>query len=441
MPRRVIFLAALISVVALVCYIYYFNMTKVTMSFGPTEQLTLPLALIIIGAFIVGILVAALFAFFLLTGRAITIGSLKRSLNQLKSRGVTLVSGREELAAGNYGAAATTFKKLVEKDPEDMQARILLAETYNSQGDYASALGVLDRARAEQKDNVEALFLAADLHDKLGNRTAAYDNVSMVLKTQERNKFALERLVKYCKELERYGSGIEFLQKLIRISPRYEHEELQTKMAELEFQRAIKDSGGNEDQLKTSVTQVANRHRNYAPALSELAAIEKRAGRAEVANKFNLKAYRASGDPKFLAEVAKNTMDKADGDKAVAVVRKAIKGDSEQDSLGQLFLVNLLLSLDREGEAKEELEKLKQQLQSPSHKPVLTLIEAELFRRDGNFEKAFAILYAALGKTVPQLGELSLNSNSFSNGKGIDGKSPDETLKISGSDSLSQISS
>ena len=64
---------------------------------------------------------------------------------------------------------------------EDIIARVELSRSLEGQGQAREALRVLEEARASDPKNVEVLFRAAELNQSLNNKTAAIDNLALVL--------------------------------------------------------------------------------------------------------------------------------------------------------------------------------------------------------------------------------------------------------------------
>src|SRR5690606_11124128 len=122
---------------------------------------------------------------------------------------------------------------------DDMEARVLLAETYRREGDLNAALRVLEDARMEQKRNPELLLQAADINEQQLNYTAAYDNTALVLKLSPKNHGVLERLVGYCRRLERYDEAIAHQEQVLKLTSGADYEREQDRLAHLELERTL----------------------------------------------------------------------------------------------------------------------------------------------------------------------------------------------------------
>ncbi len=88
---------------------------------------------------------------------------------------VLLLRGVLHMESGNAVLAADAFGALVQAQPDNRQARILLGRAQYEMGDLASAAGSLAPAVAQADADPYVLTLAARVQERLGNRTLADD--------------------------------------------------------------------------------------------------------------------------------------------------------------------------------------------------------------------------------------------------------------------------
>lgn len=86
--------------------------------------------------------------------------------------GLLYISGMANYAAGNLEAATQDLQSFIAKEPQSLNASILLAELYESDNSYASAIKVLERFGKEAETNLSlgaklcALYLKTNLNHK-----------------------------------------------------------------------------------------------------------------------------------------------------------------------------------------------------------------------------------------------------------------------------------
>jgi tetratricopeptide (TPR) repeat protein len=401
--RLVKLLVVAVLITAAVCYLFYLNPEAVTLHWGSgSEQIISgPLALVLVVAFFIGVFTAAVFAF--LIGVRYQLRDWKQSrLERLReSHAQLLVQAREQLAAENFAAARGLLQKIIDKDPADIVARIQLAEVEKRQGQVDEALRILDQARAGQKKNLELLFFAAELQEQQGNRTAAADNLRLVLAKDQRNSKALEALVLHCRALGQFSQAEDYQQQLIRLARtnaeqanRLEH------LAELELESALYSRTEDPAEFRDKLERLLQRHRDFVPALYELGCLEQEALNLDKANKLFSKAYKLSPQPRFLEAIAKLWLGVDEPARALANVRNLIQSAEltrEQALDGRVFFICLLLYLENIDEAVREREKLRSEnSDSRRYQAELAVVDALLLKRNAGIEEAFDVVLDSL---------------------------------------------
>ena len=90
--------------------------------------------------------------------------------------------GAEAFNAGDVAGAISKFQQAADLDPTLVQARMVLAKLYYSQGNHAEALARAEEVVALEPDNVEALRIAYDSARRLGQSeraAAALDSLAV----------------------------------------------------------------------------------------------------------------------------------------------------------------------------------------------------------------------------------------------------------------------
>lgn len=393
---RIIKLLFVLLIIGVVSYVFYLNPTPAEVKFGPNSFWRMPMALILIVTFCVGALTTAVFAFFVGIKLRLRSWRENRQVEMVKNHVSLITMAREQLALGNLPAARTAFQKVIEKDPSDIPARVLLAKTYQREGKAKEALAVLENARIEQKSNIELLLAASDINSELGNETAAHDNAALVLKLAPKNRFALERLAKSAEKLSRFDEAISYQQQLIKASSSSEHAKREEDLAELKLQAAKAKHQEDHVQLQRTLEEIRHEHK-HSPAVIDALAMNARALEDyDSASKLWLKLYQETTNVRCLAEIATTWLKAEEPGKAVAVVRNAISQKGAKTD-AKLFFVSLLIQLTMLGEAKQVFDQIDPaELTNQELRDDYSLLKATLLRHDGQLDQAIAELTALI---------------------------------------------
>ncbi|MCB0322678.1 MAG: DUF1049 domain-containing protein, partial [Bdellovibrionales bacterium] len=392
MSGRIVKLLVLLLIAAAVSYVFYLNPGPVEVTYRPGVSWRLPLALVLIATFFVGVLLTALFAFAIGIKLQFATWRVNRRAQQTKDHHDLIGEARAELALGNFGAARALFQKVIQRDADDLEARVLLAESYRREGEDRAALRILEEARMEQRQNPELLLLASDLNEKLGNPTAAHDNAALVYKVAPRNPMVLARLVHTCGQLGRFDEAVSYQEQLVKLLSGDPYQHAQEHLAGLKLRRALAAPTESAETLRATLNDILKQHRDFVPALAELAAMECDALHFEEATKFWLRAFEASKNPLYLERIASMWIHADEPSRAVATVRNTLHPRGAKAPLsaaGQIFFVNLLLHLEMIDEARKEFERLKAiPLADEELRAAFALVKARILEREGRVDEA-----------------------------------------------------
>ncbi len=399
MTSRIVKVSILFLLGALVTYIFLLNPESAEVSLPVGGSFKAPMALVLLAAFSAGFFVMFLFSMLFSIRQQLQVRKIKKQAEMVRNHQALITSAREQLALGNFSKAKGFFQKVVDRDPEDVTARVLLSECFQREGDAKAALRILEDARVEQKQNVELLLQAADLNKELGNHTAAFDNAALVLKLQPQSLSALERVSVEAAELGDYEKAISFTKERIKLTPYGEDESLQEYLATLELAQITKNSEQNE-QMQAEIKKLLKSHRNFAPALAALADIEKETLELDEASRLLSMAYAASRDTEYLKQIAAMWLEAENPNRAIDSVKAALvlkDRDQKSDVLGQLYLVKLLLHLEANAEARNEFTQVDENMLADEEQRLMhALIHARILQKDGKHDEAFASVFTVV---------------------------------------------
>lgn len=357
--NRFIILALLIGVTL---YITLTNSESATLHLGPALQVTANAGVLYLGIFAAGCIVASIIAlFFGFKGymRERRLLGLERSRQAFFE---LFVKARNFMAAHEWNAARNVWEQILRKDPENVIAKVELATCFDTLGDSREALRVLDLLRAEKRANAEILFKAAELNQKLGNDTAARDNIALIV-SEFPSKRALECARDISEHMNRIDDAIEYQNEIERAG--YTDDSSAAVKTRLLFSQLVQQCS-SESALREGLQGFVKRHTGCVPALERLAELEVTAGRFEEAAELLVKAAKASGDdPTRWLKVVDLWLTKAPGDfvkradRALAAARSATRSSSGAARIRtELVVAQTLLALHKHEDAQTALRNL-----------------------------------------------------------------------------------
>ncbi|HQH25984.1 MAG TPA: lipopolysaccharide assembly protein LapA domain-containing protein [Oligoflexia bacterium] len=394
-----------ILIVLLACagiVLYHFNPDTVSVVLWHGASLQLRLALVIICSFLTGALIVGCFLFLLRLRMRIQKKRLTRLLETAKNHQELLASARAHLALGDAEQARSMLAKVLRDEPDNVVALIQLAETHRQEGKLLEALKILEQARLEQKPNGELLLLAARINSELGNHTAAHDNAALLLGIMPDNRYALQYAANSADGLERYDQALGYLHRLRRATRGDEEESILQQIAGLETRAALKKYAADSAQKKNALNEVLRRHRDYAPALAELARLAAAEADLNSACKLWSRAYIAGGEAANLSNIAVSCLKANNPQQAIKTVENAIQtraAAGKSTAYGQVLLAELYLQLEMVKEAEAEIPNIKPE--SKELETAIEVIRARISDKLGRHKEAFTA-------TLNQLSRFSL---------------------------------
>ncbi len=357
--NRFIILALLIGVTL---YITLTNSERATLQLGPALQITTNAGVLYLGIFAAGCIAASMIALFfgfkgyMRERRLIGMERTRQAFFEL------FVKARNLMAAHEWNAARNVWEQVLRKDPENIIAKVELATCLDTLGDSREALRVLDLLRAEKRSNAEILFKAAELNQKLGNDTAARDNIALVV-SEFPSKRALERARDISEHMNRIDDAVEYQNEIERAG--YTDGSTAAVKTRLLLAQLVQQSP-SDSSLRESLQAFVKRHSGCIDALDRLAQLEMAQGCFEEAAELLVKAAKASGDePARWLKVVDLWLTKAPGDfvkradRALAAARSATRSSTGSARIrAELVVAQTLLALHKYEDAHTALKNL-----------------------------------------------------------------------------------
>jgi len=355
-------LIALALLIAITLYITLTNSETATIKLGPTITVTTYAGVIYLGVFFIGAVVASVIALFFGFKSYLRERRLRAAARSHQLFFELFLKARSFMASNDWGAARALWEQVLHQDPENTIARVELATCIENLGDSREALKVLDTMRASNHMNPAVLFKAVELNRKLGNNTAAKDNLAIIVQ-EAPTKRALELARDIAEELGRIDDAMDYQRALEKIG--HVSEDMVEAKTRLSFEQLV-SSVENENSLRETLTIFVKKNPTYVPALERLAQLEISRGRLEEGAELLVKAAKLSeGDLSKWNTIIDLWLRSAPGDfsrradRALAAARSATQGLHGGKRLDAEFVVaKTLLAVNRAEDARTILENL-----------------------------------------------------------------------------------
>ena len=372
MISRIVRLLAVFLVIGIVLYIVMLNKAETTVFFSGDRFITKNTGVILIGAFLFGVISSSIFAlYFELKGR-LRERALANKERQRASFLDGVIKARSYQASGEYNKALSLWEQLIKSDPTNIIARLELSKCLESTNENREALKVLDTARAQSPGNIELLFRASELNLLLGNRTAAVDNLALALHHQP-SALAAAKARDLSEALGRIEDALEYQTRLEALGSTTD--DLDQIRSRLEYKKILHNFGDNPvgllAELKTFV-----RHRDNVEALRKLAELEAGSGNLDQAAAQLIRAAKISHSPAIWYEATRLWIEHRQPDRAISAARAATKETSGEDRLrAELNLIRIFLGLGMFDDAKKAIDQFSNLTSSGPAQPSRRIIE------------------------------------------------------------------
>lgn len=353
MIRRFNSLLITLLVVGAALYIVVLNRQSIDFYTSRGSAYSVTSGVLVLGSFAIGLLTASFFALLIGAKAQLREHRLKRKVRDQEGFYDEMIKARGAQAAGEWGNAIELWESAIRADPTDIIARIELSRCYENSGESRDALRVIDDARAREPNNIEVLYRAAELNSKLGNRTAALDNLVLIL-YQYPSKRAASMAASLSEELGRVEDALEYHAQLTSLG--YESEDSVTAVDRLKFRQMVDSYNGDQQRLESELRNFVKR-KEFAPALEKLAEIQVAKGRQEEAADLLLRAAKQSGKAALWHRVSKIWLEAGVPARALAAARSATHGTTGQSRINaETNLIRLQIAFGMLDEAKASLD-------------------------------------------------------------------------------------
>lgn len=302
-PRRIGVALLLALVAGGVAYLFYFNGHLVKLVLAQNLEVELPLAVDVLGAMALGALLTA--AAGALRSLGATVEAWRRRRRERRREALARVrdEGRRRLWAGDFEKAERTLRKVVEREPEDLEALLALARSYERRGELEPALDVLQRGRARLGSDPLLLSELGRLSLAAGNAGAAIDAYREAERLAPGSPFVLSELARALAAEGRFAEAADAARKRLLVEREaHRRAEAREEATALAYRAAValKADPEREEALRRLVGDAAG----FAPARVLLAELALARGDRRAADKILREGWKRTRLGVFLERLA-----------------------------------------------------------------------------------------------------------------------------------------
>jgi len=208
-------LTIFIIILSVFVYIHYLNPHYVDLYYVYDKFYRLSLSLVIFLSFILGIFIT--FVIFLVRDIKETINNWTTNREDIKRRKSSELyyKGIDSFLNGDFESANDSFNKAINRDPNNINSYLKLADIYMNEEEYNEAVKILYKGKIVDQDNIEISLKLAKVFQKLKDYETSIDTLK---KIKNGNHRILKELLKCYIELPDWEKAYHVEKELININ-------------------------------------------------------------------------------------------------------------------------------------------------------------------------------------------------------------------------------
>jgi len=392
------FMAVILLFIFFVLFFLYFwglNPHMVTVFYLPEQALTYPVAMVVIGCIIVGLILG--FSAHVYSTFTHWMTHWHRDRSEKKQREISTIyrEGVGRLLSGDLKKARTLLSKALDRDPRRVDTLIALASLASQEGNPAEGLELLRKAHEIDQKSMEVLFKTASIQEETGNDEDAIASYQALIAQEKDNRKALRALRDLYIKDNRWQEALDSQRQVLKAGPganRVEQEKELLLYLRYEVAHQAINNGSPED-AKSELKDILRQKADFAPAKVALGDAYAAMNRGDEAVKVWQDGYRKLGKGIFLERLEDYFMEREDPSSLLNFFRSQVL-EQGNDLMFRLFYGKLCLRLEIIDEAKEQLQAVES---SGVESSQVHLLLAETYRRCRQTDLAINEYQKALG--------------------------------------------
>ncbi|MGW8312327.1 MAG: tetratricopeptide repeat protein [Desulfuromonadales bacterium] len=392
------FMAVILLFIFFVLFFLYFwglNPHMVTVFYLPDQNLTYPVAMVVIGCIIIGLILG--FGAHIYSTLSHWLKHWSQDRSEKKQREISTIyrEGVGRLLSGDLKKARGLLSKALERDPRRVDTLIALASLSSQEGNPAEGLELLRKAREIDQKSMEVLFKTASIQEELGNDDDAIASYQELIALEKDNRKALRCLRELYIKHNRWQEALDSQRQVLKAGPGAQRVAQEKELLlYLRYEVARQNiSQGNPEDAKSELKDIMRQKADFIPAQVSLGDTYVAMNRGEDAVKTWQDGYRKLGKGIFLERLENYFMEREDPSSLLNFFRSQVLERGE-DLMFRLFYGKLCLRLEMVDEAKEQLQAVESSGVDSSQ---VHLLLAETYRRCRQSEQAINEYQKALG--------------------------------------------
>ncbi|MBI2527128.1 MAG: DUF1049 domain-containing protein, partial [Candidatus Rokubacteria bacterium] len=395
MPIRLALLLLLLFAV-FVAYLTSLNDARVRVALGPAWGYDLPLMALLLGAFLLGVVLAILLGAARDLSRAYRDHQTARGARRTAALGELYHQGLDAQLAGRWVQAQAAYEEILRREPGYTEAHAKLAELAHGRGDAQGAL--VHRLQALRNDErPETLLAVAEDYRRAGRQDDALGIYRDVLARDPDHLTALRALRDLTAELGRWADALPAQERLLRLAPVQERAEEQAWLAGIQYEVGqARAADGDAQAAVTAFREALRVQADFLPAILALGDVHLKAGDAAQAGRVWERGLERQLALPLLSRIEQ--LHRAEGrpTRMIALYQQAAARAPENLAVA-LGLARVYFELSMLDEAADQFQKI--EVQAPDL-PSLHAYLGTIFERRGQVPQAFEEYRRALRSTA-----------------------------------------
>lgn len=375
-------------------YFWGINPGDVTVFLTSDQSFTLPTAIVLICAVLLGLLLGN--GVHIISAITHSLSHWRGGRQQKKAEEVSAVyrSGVNRLLSGDLKKARTLLKKALDRDPKRIDSLLALASLAQQEGNSQEAIDLLQQARKLDPKGLEVLFKHAAIFQEAGRAEEAMVVYKELLANDAENRKAMRALRDLQVAQGNWQDALVLQKRIVKATssgPKADDEKLQLLQLNYEIARTAMENGELEQAVE-ACREMIKQDASSTPVRVTLGDAYRKLGRDADAIKVYQDGYKALKKSIFLARLEELYIGAEDPAALLAFYRSRMQEDPG-DLLLKLYLGRLCLRLEMVDEALQHLTDLET---TGIDFTKLHLLLAEAHRRRNKIDQAVVEYQRAL---------------------------------------------